>query len=195
MADPVASEPPRVLLDANLLVATLMRQILLGAARAGALQPLWSSRILEEWARAAGRHGSLAEEMARREIAALTEDWPAALVVPDPAVAATLVLPDANDVHVVAAAVGGGAEILLTRNIRDFPTRILARHGLLRRDPDGFLRDWWAEAPEAAEAVVADVVRAFRAATGTAPAARTLLKRAGLARLGKALGPRIDALM
>ena len=47
----------RVLLDACTLYPTVMREILIGVARAGYYTPLWSDRILEEWARAAARFG------------------------------------------------------------------------------------------------------------------------------------------
>ena len=46
---------PRVLLDANVLFPTVLREILLGVARSGVYAPLWSARILEEWARATRR--------------------------------------------------------------------------------------------------------------------------------------------
>ncbi|MEO0999259.1 MAG: PIN domain-containing protein [Pseudomonadota bacterium] len=177
----------RAFLDANLLVATVMREVLTGAARAGALVPLVSPRVLEEWARAAARDGPLAEAAARRAGEALVDEFAGALVAPDPEVEAGLVLPDAADVHVVAAAVGGEAEVLLTRNLRDFPPRVLARFGLLVRDPDGVLREWAEAAPEAAADVVEAAVARFNAATGRDMAPRAVLKRAGLPRLGKLL--------
>jgi len=42
----------RVVLDACVLYPPVLREILLGAASAGLYDPLWSERILEEWARA-----------------------------------------------------------------------------------------------------------------------------------------------
>ena len=60
----------RVLLDANVLYPTVMREVLLGCARAGLFEPLWSARILEEWARAAARLGPEGEAVARAEVAA-----------------------------------------------------------------------------------------------------------------------------
>ena len=73
----------RVLIDACVLYPTVMREIVVGAARAGAFTPLWSARILEEWARAAIKIGPTGEAQARAEIALLRAAWPKAEVTPD----------------------------------------------------------------------------------------------------------------
>ncbi|MEN8935202.1 MAG: PIN domain-containing protein, partial [Planktotalea arctica] len=44
----------KLLLDTCVLYPTVMREMLIGAARAGAFEPLWSARILEEWRRGGG---------------------------------------------------------------------------------------------------------------------------------------------
>jgi predicted nucleic acid-binding protein len=176
----------RVLLDANVLFPTVMREMLLGAAGQGAFVPLWSARILEEWARATRRLPEGAEAVARAEIAALRAAWPGAEVPADPDLEASLALPDPADRHVLAAAITGMAAVILTRNRADFPGRVLARHGLYSRDPDSFLLELHASR-ELGTVAAAVSARAERAAGAPRPL-RTLLKRAGLPRLGKALG-------
>ena len=59
----------KVLIDTCVLYPTVMRQMLLGAAGHGLFTPLWSDRILEEWARAAHKIGPTGEAQARSEIA------------------------------------------------------------------------------------------------------------------------------
>ena len=175
----------RVLIDACVLYPTVLREITLGVAETGAFTPLWSARILEEWARAARARAD--EEVARGEIALLRAAHPEAEVaVPDGADAG-LWLPDADDVHVLAAAIAGRADAILTLNLKDFPTRVLAGHGILRRDPDGFLTEAYHEAPEAVGAVVARVHETACRLSGEHLDLRALLKRARLPRLGKTL--------
>jgi hypothetical protein len=47
-------------------------------------------------------------------------------------------LPDADDRHVLAAAIHGGATIIVTMNLRDFPAAMLATHGMTALHPDTF---------------------------------------------------------
>ncbi len=175
----------RALLDANVLMPSVLREMLLGAAAEGAFEPLWSARILEEWARATRRLPPGAEAIAREEIALLRAAWPGAEIAPDPDLEATLSLPDPNDRHVLAAAITGGAGIIVTRNRTDFPTRTLARHEILLREPDGLLSEIHAE--RGLGAVAEGVRRRAETMSGRPQAMRAMLKRAGLPQLGKTL--------
>ncbi len=176
----------KVLLDACVLYPTVMRRILLGVAKQGHYEPLWSDRILEEWARAVARDGEVAEASVRSEIAVLKATWHCASIQPRAGDLARLVLPDPDDVHVLAAAIAGSADGILTVNAKDFPRRTLAEEGLARLDPDPFLLRLWEEAPDAVGGVVAGVHRDARE-DGIDLDLRALLKRARLPRLGKAL--------
>ena len=178
----------KVLLDACVLFPTVLREILIGVARAGYYTPLWSDRILEEWARAAARFGPADEAIARGQIALLRAEFPKACVAPRPGVEARLHLPDENDIHVLAAAISGHADAICTFNAVDFPRHVLAAEGLTRRDPDGLLWELWSERPEGIEATVEAVRAEAERLSGVPQPLRPLLKRAKLPRLGKALG-------
>ncbi len=177
----------RVLIDACVLYPTVMREILLGVADAGLFTPLWSDRILEEWARAAARLGGEQRDVARGEILMLGVKWPGAAVGYPLDLEETLSLPDENDTHVLAAAIEGKADILLTQNTKDFPTRTLSGFGIIRRETDGFLTELFHESP----LVVADVAQRVRQTaerlSGEPKEMRKLMKKARLPRLGKAL--------
>ena len=128
----------KILLDACVLYPTVMREILLGVAARGLYTPLWSDRILEEWARAARKLGPAGEAQARGEVALVRAAWPTAAVAPHKGLEARLYLKDENDIHVLAAAIAGHADAIVTMNAQDFPRHVLAEEGLERWDPTGF---------------------------------------------------------
>lgn len=177
----------KVVLDACVLYPTVLREILIGVAEAGLYTPLWSARILEEWARATRKIGPGAEAQARGEVDLLKARWPGASIAPQPGLEARLHLPDDNDIHVLAVAIAGSADAILTFNARDFPRHVLAAEGVARRDPDGFLWELWSHHPE----VVGEVIRGVQATaerlSGQPQPLKPFLKRAGLPRLAKAL--------
>ena len=147
----------KLLLDACVLYPTVMREVLLGVAKQGLFTPLWSARILEEWARAARKLGPEGEAQARSEVAIVQANWPRAQVPHHAGLEARLHLPDPNDVHVFAAAIAGGADAIVTLNRADFPGHVLAEEGLSRRDPDGLLWELWSHHPGAVAGVVQQV--------------------------------------
>ncbi|WP_417205468.1 RSP_2648 family PIN domain-containing protein [Antarctobacter sp.] len=177
----------KVLLDTCVLYPTVMREVLLGAAGQGLYTPLWSARILEEWARAARKLGPQGEAQARGEVALTRAAWPKAEVTWKPSLEGRLWLPDDNDVHVLAAAVSGNADVIITVNAKDFPRNVLAEEGLSRADPDAFLLGLWQAQPDRM-AQVGEAVRVqAEALSGQLWTVRDLMKKARLPRLGKAL--------
>lgn len=177
----------KVLLDACVLYPTVMREVLLKTAQAGAFAPLWSERILEEWARAARKLGPEGEAIARGEIALLRAAFPGAVIDPAPRLEARLHLPDPDDVHVLAAAVEGGADALMTLNIRDFPRATLSGEGIALLTPDSYLWQLWSDQPDLVEAAAQSVRARAEAISGSEQPLRALLKKARLPRLAKAL--------
>ncbi|SHJ21253.1 RSP_2648 family PIN domain-containing protein [Wenxinia saemankumensis] len=179
---------PRVLIDANVLYPTVMREVVLGVASEGLFVPRWTARIAEEWARAAARLGPEAERIARTDAARAAEAFPQALITSYEHRERGLRLPDPADVHVLAAAIHGSCDIILTSNARDFPRGLLAEWGLERQDPDQLMRALYDRAPDPVEAVVARTLATARALSGTDWTARALLKKARLPKLAKAVG-------
>lgn len=179
----------KVLIDACVLYPTVMREVVLGVAAEGLFEPLWSPRILEEWARAAAKLGPGQETIARGEIAALEARWPDASITPRGADLARLWLPDADDVHVLAAAIAGSADILLTLNTSDFPRHTLTEEGIAREVPDLFLRRFYDSHPETVRRVAEAVRAEAERLSGEPWPMRKLMKKARLPRLGKVLEP------
>ncbi len=153
----------KLLIDACVLYPTVMRKVVLGVAKRGAFTPLWSLRILEEWARAAARHGAVQGMQARGEIALLRSAWPNAIVEAQPGLEARLWLPDPADIHVLAAAIAGSADTIMTLNAKDFPRGTLAEEGVSRIDPDGYLHQLWVDQPDLVADAAQEVLQNARA--------------------------------
>lgn len=179
---------PKAVLDACVLYPTILREILQGAAEAGLYQPVFSERILREWVLATAKLGPDAPAIAEGEAAMLRAAFPRALIREAPQIEARLLLPDPNDVHVLAAAIASGADAIVTFNAQDFPGHILAAEGITRRDPDGFLWELQSRHPETMALVVEAVRAKAEAISGQPQPLKPLLKRARLYRLGKAMG-------
>jgi hypothetical protein len=177
----------RVLLDACVMYPTVLREILLGVAKLGAYSPVWSERIVEEWARAARKIGPMGEPQARGEIALLRANWPDAWVSPRAGDEARLWLPDPNDIHVLAAAIASSADAIVTFNAKDFPRSTLSEEGVKRLSPDELLMEAWMAEPEGVAQAVGKVHAQACEMAGEDLALRALLKRARVPRLGKAL--------
>lgn len=173
-------------IDACALYPTVLRQILLRCAQEGLFTPIWSDRLLEEWTRAAARNGGPQDEqIARGDVVSANLRFPNAVIPPGDE--APLWLPDPADVHVLATAIAGGARAIITMNLKDFPRRELAVHGVSAIAPDGFLMDLWLETPEAVARAVTQTHADAERLSGQALPLRALMKRARLPRLGKAL--------
>ncbi|WP_299864554.1 RSP_2648 family PIN domain-containing protein [uncultured Roseobacter sp.] len=177
----------KITIDACVLYPTVMREMVLGVAATGTFEPVWSSRILEEWARAAIKLGPLGETQARSEIALLRSLWPDAEAPAAPSVENRLWLPDENDIHVLATAVSTSSDAVMTLNAKDFPKGALAEEGLLRLAPDEFLFGQWRQRPDVLQAVAGKVLGEARRLSGQPWEMRPLLKKARLPRLAKAL--------
>jgi predicted nucleic acid-binding protein len=177
----------KAVLDACVIYPTVLREILLGVAQAGLYEPLWSDRILEEWTRATAKLGPVAQMEAQSEATLLRANFPRGQIRAQPDIEARLLLPDENDLHVLAIAIAGHADCIVTLNAKDFPRHLLAEEGLERRDPDGLLWQLHSFHPEKVAQVVARVHAKAEVMAGQPLPLKSLLKRAQLPKLAKAL--------
>ena len=177
----------KVVLDTCVIYPTVMRQVLLGVAERGVFTPLWSERIIAEWLRAAQKLGAEGAAQAHGEAVLLAARFPQAQVTYSASLEARLWLPDPADTHVLAAAVAGSADVIVTLNVKDFPRNILAEEGIGRADPDSFLHGIWQAQPVLVQGVARDVLQEANRLSGRTWEMRALLKKARLPRLAKAL--------
>jgi hypothetical protein len=99
----------------------------------------WTHQIHDEWTRnLVDNRPELKDAVARtREM--MDVAIPDALVQNYELLIEGLVLPDSNDRHVLAAAIKCGAQIVVTANLKDFPTEILEPFGIEALHPDVFI--------------------------------------------------------
>ncbi len=126
------------LLDACTLIPIRLTTVLLWLAEAGLFEVLWSEAILDEVERNLPKVGISSEQAARR-VGAMRWGFGAAALVDDFEHLIPDMMCDAKDRHVLAAAVRGGADRLVTFNWKDFPPESVDGHGITVVHPDLFL--------------------------------------------------------
>lgn len=129
-----------VLLDACTLVPISLADTLLSLAEAGLYRPLWSNRILGEVSGAIQRiHPDLPPAFIDKRLQAMTDFFADANVHGWEPLEGALQLPDPNDAHVLATAIQGRADAIVTSNIKDFPRSETDRFGIDVQSPEEFL--------------------------------------------------------
>jgi predicted nucleic acid-binding protein len=127
-------------LDACILYPAPLRDLLLELALADLYRAKWSDAVHEEWITAllANRHDLTRVQLERtRDLMNLhVRD---ALVLDFEPLIDALDLPDPKDRHVLAAAIKGRADVIVTTNLTDFPAEKLDRWGIEAQHPDEFL--------------------------------------------------------
>jgi predicted nucleic acid-binding protein len=139
------------LADANVLIPRTLRDYVVYAAKAGAVQLHWSQLILDEMSRnLIAKFGFTPDDAAELEVR-LTEYLPRALIEVRPRDVDTVatVEMDAKDRHVVAAALSAKATSLVTGNTRHFPTDWLAKRRIEVLTPGQLLARLAADQPDA----------------------------------------------
>ena len=131
-----------VLYDANVLYPSTLRDLLIRIAQAGLVQAKWTDEILDEVFRnlAANRPDLDPERLARTRELMNTAVRDCLVTGYEPLVDA-LDLPDPDDRHVLAAAITARAQVIVTTNLKDFPTAALEPWDMEAKSPDEFVLD------------------------------------------------------
>ncbi|MGN6581011.1 MAG: PIN domain-containing protein [Bordetella sp.] len=157
MTDTETASPPFIVLDACVLMSTVLRQLLLRTAQSGVFQPVWTDRIGEEWRRNAARLWGAPREILDGLWNDMNQAFPGAMEKETQAYETGLRYSDAKDFHVIAAGLARRARCglqhtpvvqVMTWNLKDFNRSELRRQGLDVFSPDVMLARWWqADAP------------------------------------------------
>jgi predicted nucleic acid-binding protein len=152
-----------VVYDACVLHPAPLRDLLIRLARAGLVRARWSERILDECFRSIlERRSDLTPEQLARTRQLMTEAVPDCMVREYEPLVGQLGLPDADDEHVLAAAIKVGAQVIVTANLNDFPSTKLAPWRCEAKHPDEFVLNLIDLAPATVAQVVAEQAAALR---------------------------------
>lgn len=126
-------------LDANVLHPAFLRAALLWFADERLLRPVWSKHVLEEWRGSLkARHADLTDEKLD-QLQAFASQFPDAEVTGYEPFIGNLEFPDADDRHVLAAAIVGRCNGIVTRNLKHFPPDVVDTFGMEVVHPDDFV--------------------------------------------------------
>lgn len=149
-----------VLYDANVLYPAPIRDALMQLAITDLFRAKWTQDIHQEWIEALLRNqphrDRAALERTKNLMDRATRD---SLVTGYESLIPSLCLPDPKDRHVLAAAITGRCDAIVTQNIRHFPAAALAPYGIETQHPDEFLCNQLSLAP----GVVCSALRKVRA--------------------------------
>ncbi|NWD22288.1 PIN domain-containing protein [Pseudomonas yamanorum] len=176
--------------DACVLYPAPLRDFLMWLGLSGLFRARWTNQIREEWKRNVLKN--------RPDLTAVQKDCTSALMdmaIPDALVTgyeglcSSLDLPDPDDRHVLAAAIRSKAEVIVTFNLKDFPSRVLDAYDIEAMHPDDFVSDLWDLDQAAVLAAAQKQRRSLKRPPMDAGNYLEMLMRQGLVQTTKFLGP------
>ena len=179
---------PIAVYDACVLYPAPLRDLLVRVALAGLVRAHWTDQIHDEWTRnVLANRPELSATSIERSRKLMDSHVQDGLVIGYEDRIPLLSLPDADDRHVLAAAIHCGANAIVTFNLKDFPPGQLGPYGLEAVHPDEFIMRLLAEEPQ----VLCETVQQQRLALMKPPKTvdefLPVLQQCGLARSVAAL--------
>lgn len=136
------ADPFTALIDTNVLVGALTRNLVLTLAEAGLFRVRWSATTLNEFERTFVKlYGEAEQDTAVIQRQRMEAAFPEARIEVRDHLIDSLTLPDPDDRHILAAAISADAGIIVTENTKDFPADRLLPHGIEAVRLDDFLAD------------------------------------------------------
>ncbi len=128
------------LLDANVLYPAPIRDILMQLAVSDLFRAKWTADIHREWIEALLRNEPHRERAALERTRSLMDTAVRdCLVTGYKPLIPGLELPDPDDRHVLAAAIVGHCDVIVTKNLKHFPADVVQPYGIDVQHPDDFL--------------------------------------------------------
>lgn len=151
------------ILDACVLYPAPVRDLLLSLADNGLYKPKWSEEIQDEWSRnLLLNRPDLNIGQLQLTIEAMNDAFPDSNIDKFASLIPSIILPDPNDRHVVAAAIRSKADVIVTYNLKDFPKSIEHEYDIEIQHPDEFLCNVYDLHPEKAREAFAKMVKRLK---------------------------------
>jgi predicted nucleic acid-binding protein len=167
--------------DANVLYPAELRNILMHLALVGLFRAKWSAAVHEEWiSNLLKKRPDLDRAKLERTRALMDKHAEDSVVTGYEDLIPGLQLPDADDRHVLAAAIRGRADVIVTMNLRDFPAEVIAPFGIEAQHPDEFILHLLDLAPGAVVAAAATHRQSLQNPSKTVAEYLETLERQGL---------------
>jgi hypothetical protein len=132
--------PFTVLYDSCVLYPAPLRDLLMQLALTDLFRAKWTNAIHEEWiSNLLANRPDLTRPQLERTRDLMNANARDCLVSGFDALITAIDLPDAHDRHVLAAAIVGRADLILTFNLKHFPVQSVARYGIEAQHPDEFI--------------------------------------------------------
>lgn len=156
----------------------------------GIFRARWTEAIHEEWKRnLLARRTDLTRAKLDRTSNLMNRAVPDCLITDFESLVESLQLPDADDRHVLAAAIRGGASVIVTFNLKDFPIDTLNQFDLEALHPDEFIDDLFDLDQAAVIKAASNHRRSLNNPAFNAETYLSLLARQGLAQTAHSLRP------
>jgi predicted nucleic acid-binding protein len=183
------------LLDANVLYSAPLRDLLLRLAVTDLYRAKWSPDIHAEWmSRLAANRPDMPQDRIDRIRDLMDSHVRDAIVEGYSSLISGLALPDPKDRHVLAAAIVGRADLIVTYNLTDFPVERLAPYGIEAQHPDQFLRHQFDLNPDLVCGVVRELRLGLKRPPRTVDEQLATFERHGLHEFAAALRARANTL-
>ncbi|MDX2271001.1 MAG: PIN domain-containing protein [Cyanobacteriota bacterium] len=128
------------LYDACVLYPAPLRDLLMQLALTDLFRAKWTNQIHEEWIRNVLKdRPDLTLEQLTRTKDLMNSHVRDCLITGYESLIPALQLPDPEDRHVLAAAIQGGVDVIVTFNLKDFPQQALAPYDIEVQHPDEFI--------------------------------------------------------
>lgn len=128
------------LYDACVLYPAELRNLLMYLALTDLFRAKWTDAIHEEWIEALLKtRDNVTREKLERTRDLMNAHVRDCLVTGYEDLIPALQLPDPDDRHVLAAAIRGRADVIVTFNLKDFPAAVLSPLGIESQHPDEFV--------------------------------------------------------